>query len=70
MLAGVALAESLTVILDSAGPNMLKNVYQHLMQDKQQGVTDALNQALADRFKRPLYFSRRYIFITYFIPKL
>ncbi|NLG57915.1 MAG: site-specific integrase [Clostridiales bacterium] len=29
---------------------MLKNVYQHLMQDKQQEVTDAINQALTDRF--------------------
>ncbi len=34
-----------------ATPNMLKNVYQHLMQDKQQEVTDVINQALADRFK-------------------
>lgn len=33
-----------------ATPNMLKNVYQHLMQDKQQEVTNAINQALADRF--------------------
>lgn len=33
-----------------ATPSMLKNVYQHLMQDKQDEITNTINQALETKF--------------------
>lgn len=33
-----------------ATPNMLKNVYQHIMEDKQDEITSTINQALQDKF--------------------
>lgn len=41
-------------LMGHATPNMLKNVYQHTMEDKQKSVTNAINKAISDIVSREI----------------